>query len=584
MGARPGRPRLLLVLSAALLASTLALAWFQVHHARALGPRQSVGDTPITVRLPRGWQRDSEYPNQFLLPVREPGANGRPALFERRIRVELEQKPTFTSVDLILRERDLAEPGELAELARTRIGPYPAVEVHKFEPLRIGRLRLRREVLIRFTCLPDGRVLRVRYEPLAELRPADQEILDEVCGSVELNDPRYTQPPAQLLQRAGLRCAADPAWFAVAPAFDEVAGLYLGGPVDGVPGWSIGVFRTWLALGRTAADVLADVAANQWYDCDIADRLRASQRPDGIRILALRHREIGAPDVRLPAVWLVEQAPDRAVLLFVYAGPGEAAIAEEVARHLATSLELDALPQFADLAAAERAGQRLVRELGLQGPRARWGRESIESLYAGDTPFGVEAVRATRQARNRDPRQGYEGEQQRWLRAIGRSAPLERLQWTLSGRAETYEWLVELDPRWAAVQRVRESRQTADGEVARQVVLARGPERSWTYRPGPGFVPRPAESIIAGWVARDGDSPAVALVEVSSLLGPGACTQLLRRLPPEGGLPRVLVQEDCWPVGTRQTFDDDRAEAVYEETPAGRYERVEPPATPRGHP
>ena len=60
--ARPGKPRALVTVTAVLLASTLGLAWLQVHGARTMGPEQRIPGTPLLIRPPQGWRLDTRTP------------------------------------------------------------------------------------------------------------------------------------------------------------------------------------------------------------------------------------------------------------------------------------------------------------------------------------------------------------------------------------------------------------------------------------------------------------------------------------------------------------------------------------------
>lgn len=97
-GAKPGRPALLLVMSAAILAGTLGLAWWHVSAARALAPDVRVGDTPLLVRPPRGWLHHPKEPGTFILPVRRSIRGREQQLIERRLKVEMRRMPDRKSV------------------------------------------------------------------------------------------------------------------------------------------------------------------------------------------------------------------------------------------------------------------------------------------------------------------------------------------------------------------------------------------------------------------------------------------------------------------------------------------------------
>jgi hypothetical protein len=563
-GAKPGRPGLLVIATGALLASALGLAWFQVHTTAGLGPEQRIGNTPLWVRLPRGWQVDPRNPGRFVLPIAE-HERRTTYEFERQIQFEYVRLPSFVSLETLLHLPVLSGSGKLTDVSRTRLGPYPAVEIQKLEPRRVGRLALWRETITRFTCLPRGQVIKVVYEPLEKLRPTDQAILEEVCASLRLDGPTLSGPPAEFLRCAGLKLPLDPQWQVVGTEFEETPGVYIGGLDDGIPGWSLAVFRTWLASGRTPRDLLADFAARNWLLWEVSDAIREQTRADGATVAAIQHPQFGRADPVIPSAWVVAQSPSRAAIIFVLAGPKEAAAADRAAARVAADLDLEPLAAIPDVETAEAAGRALVEDLTRAGPAARWGREPVATTYRREG--SDERVIVERGAIERDPNRGYEGA---ISRATGRTQR-EGLRWTLDARAGAYTWQSDLFHGTSQV-RVEERRATPDGEVSRQVYVDERRTRRARFTPGPGFVPPPAAAIIRGWVARQDQSP--ALVSESSELGPATHTVLLRHLAPEGTLPRVLAQEDFWPFGSIEAYNDSRAETEYEMYPDAEYRRV----------
>ncbi len=564
-GARPGRPRVLLAVTAALLAGALGLAWVQVQSTGGLSPEQRVGATPVWVRVPRGWQVDPRNPQRFRLPV---GDRGRRALFEfeRQIEFDFVRLPTFQPLEALLQQPELARAGRVTHIGPARLGPYPAVEVRRIEPRRVGRVRYARETVTRFTCLPRGQLIQLVYEPVADMRPTDLAILAEVAESLRVDDEALTLPASEHLRRAGLSLPLDEAWLVVGPHFAETPGVFIGGQVGGVPGWSIAVIRTWLAPGRTPRDLLTDLAAEHWLVWDVTENLSEERRADGAAVAALRHPRFGQGDTLLPAAYVVAQARERAVIVLVFAGAKESTAADAAARQIANALQITALPTFLDLGAAEAAGQALVADLHQAGPVARWGREPIETKY--QRVGHDEVVVVGRGAVNRDPQRGYEGQ---LVRRRGRGQE-EWVSWKLDANAVAYMWQSGFLHGLAQVRTV-ERRVTRDGEVERQIQADDRRQKTWRFTPGANFVAPPADSIIKGWVARR--EGAVALVEVSTQLGPATHTLLLRQLSQDGRHWRVLVQEDFWPLGGIEAYDDDRGETVYEQYPSAEYRRIE---------
>jgi hypothetical protein len=564
-GAQPGRPRRLLIVTAALLAGSLGLAWVQVQSAGGLAGEQRVGEAPLYVRVPRGWHVDPRNPHRFRLPV---GDRSRKALFEfeRQIEFDFLRLPTFQPLEALLQQPELARPGQITSVGPARLGPYAAVEVRRIEPRRVGRLRYARETAALVACLPRGQVIHLLYEPVADLRPTDMAILTEIAASLRVEDDSVTAAAAEYLRRAGLSLAVDDEWVVVGPHFAETPGVFIGGPISGVPGWSIAVFRTWLAGDRTPADLLVDLAAEHWLVWAAAEDLETRRRADGATIVSLRHPQFPQADTLLPAAYVVAQAPDRVAILLVFAGAKESTAAAEAARLVAEELEIKALPTFVDAAAAEAVGQGLVADLRKAGPVARWGREAIETKY--QRVGHDEVVVVGRGAVQRDPQRGYEGQ---LVRRRGRGQE-EWVSWKMDANAGAYTWQAGFVQGITQV-RVLERRGAGDGEVERQVQLDDRRQKTWRFTPGAAFVAPPVDSIIKGWVAQR--PAAVALVETSTQVGPGTHTVLVRQLAADGEHRRVLVQEDFWPIGGIEAYDDDRGETVYEQYPSTEYRRIE---------
>ncbi len=563
-GTRLGRPRLLLIVNAAVLAGTLGLAWWQTRESRALGAERRLGDTPLVVRPPRGWHADPRDPHSFVLPVAD---RSRRAVreFERRIQFEFTRLPTFQPLAQILSLPAWTSTGEVVRARRARLGRYDAIEVHQIVPVQVGWRRLRGQIITRFTCLPRGHLIKVVYEPLIDLRPADAQILDEVCQSLRLDDATLNGAPSDYLARAGLTLPLEPDWQVVGSDFEGVPGVYLGGATRDGPAWAIGMLRTWLAAGRTPADLLRDVAAQEWLVWDTEDLIRQEQRADGAMIATIRHPQLGRAGTVMPAVWVVSRAPALAVILFVYAGPEDAQLADGVAERLAAEMRIAPLKELAELAPAEATGAQLAADLRKNGAVARWGRESVETTYRRVDQDETIVVR--RGAVQRDPAQGYEGSL--WRRA-GRNRE-ERQAWFLDAGAATYRWQAEFTDGRTTIQLAEQCLRPA-GDVTRVIRVEGQEPRRFTFTPGAAFVPPPAEEIVKGWVARR--EAASAIVMQSTVLGPASHTAWLRHLPADGPYPRVLVQQDYWPLGSIEAYDDSRAQAHYEQYPDGEYRRI----------
>lgn len=560
-GAKPGRPRLLLFITAGLVIAALGLAWFQVRSARGLEPEQRIGDTPLSVRPPKGWRPDPGNPQRFILPT---GSKEPRKAYQRSLRFDFIHLPAFQPVEQLLQLPNLLA-GQIVDVKPAQLGPYRAAQVRSIEPIQVGRMRVARETVTRITCLPRGHVLRVVYEPLRELGPADLDIFETVCSTLRMVDTSLNGSPQDYLQRAGLTMPLSPGWNVVGADFAESPAVYIGGSVDDLPAWSIAIFRTWLAGGRTPRDLLADFAAERWLIWDIASLVREERRADEATVTSIRRPRAAQVWESLLSAWVVQQSATQCVIMFIHSEPRYASQANDAAARIASAIEIAPLADIPPLAEAAAAGASLAGDLRKAGPKPRWGRVRVDSTYRCSTRD--ETVVVQRGARNGNPDQGYDGSL--WRR-VGRARE-DREVWSIDGRAAAYERRAQFMYDQLAVE-VIESRERPEGDVSRRVTVeGRDPQRQ-SFTPGPSFVPPPAESIIHGWVARA--EPHTAIIEVSSLLGPKTHTELLRHLPPDGVYPRVLVLRDYWPEGAIEAFDDASAETQYELTPTAEYRRV----------
>ncbi len=563
---RAGRPRVLLFVSAVVLVGTLGLAWYQTRGARALGDEQPVGDTILRIRPPVGWVADPEDRRAFILPVSDTDRRRRGYRYERRIGFRVYREPAFLSVDVLMQKLGLNEPRTLRTLRPARIGDYPAWEVHRFVPRRLQRRVLMCETVVRFTCLPRGHVITVVYDPLIDLRPADAEIMADVCASVRVVDDSLAGSAEGYLEHVGVSFEVEPSWVVVGPDLGQVAGLYVGGALDGAPSWSIGVFRTWLADHRKPADLLVDFAAESWLWWDAADQVESVVADGNVTICQIRHPQFGQSAGPIQSAWIVERGQGRAVLLFVYAGAARAAEADEVARRLCENMDVAELDYWPDLAAAADAGRKLAEKLTVRGALPRWGRGRQRARYIGETTRGVVSTLVERQAVGLNAEGGYKG-----VTTISRENQREEtMRWALGPRAASYTW--QADMFFGKLQiGLLEERGSVVGPVNRRLIVGRRPREPRTFQPGSAFVPPPTEELIEGWVAR-GEAPA-ALVEHSTALGLASHSVLLQQLASDEDWPRVLLQVDYYPLGAIEAFDEARAEVVYVLHPAERHVR-----------
>ncbi len=567
VGVRAGNSQRLLIATAALLLGTLGLAWTQSRLARALGPEQQVGQLPIWVRLPAGWQRDADDPQAFVLPIHKEG--GLTPFSDRHLDIQFQKAAHFESPE------ELAERLRLLsrEITPAMIGRFPAFEcIQRLDPLR-SRLRLPRERLTRVTSFPNGYRLVLNYDALLNLTPADLEQFDDICRSLRLAEPAVTEPLESWSERAALRLPELPGTWSAGPDLSETPAVFVGGLDRGVPVWAVGAFRTFLTGGRQLADLLADYAAAKWLVWDIDAQVQRETGADG--------REIAwflAPPQRLGSgtagVGAVRLAADAAAIILVYADGDQRAAAFYAARKIAAELELAAHPLFADLPAGGEAGQLLAGRLKQRGGLPRWGRAPRETRYRMTTSFETEEIIVMRSPVQSAPERGYEGSVLRREIRAGRlwPAPMFSLRWQLDGQATAYSFLLKQTYQFTE-QEILEARPARSDRVERTLRIDRESVGPFQYTIGPAFVALPAESLIQGWVARG--EPARAVVECTSLFGPATHQVLLQRLEPEGDRPRLLLLHDFMPFGEVLTFDDAAAETLVERAPGMRTERID---------
>jgi hypothetical protein len=572
-GSKPGRPRLLLICAAGVLVGTLGLAWWQAHDRRALGDEVRIEGTPLVVRPPRGWRQDPHTPGIFALPAEEERTGHAEVTLERYVWFQYVRIATFVPPEEILKWRNLQEWAKSTAPEPARVGPLGGIQVRRIvRHVAFGRVYLQEQVL-RVACSPHGDVITVEYVPLTGLAVAQLELLDDICAAIRLEDPAFTAKPAELLRHAGITAPEDESWEVFGPDFPEVPGFYVQSCVDGMPAWSLGVFRTWLADGRTPADLLVDFGSLHWGLAPENAHVAESRREDGARIAAMRHPAFGRSDHRVASVWLVAESAEQAALIFVFSGAGSAEAADEAARKLAQALTCGPTEALPPLEASAAAGRELADMLTQKGAVPWWGRLPVETYYvepAKEDPRGVYIGRAPI---GDDPAVGYRGHTLYLPNTAGEPGPpLKR--WTIDGHARGYahRFQGDIDTWQGRVPATVGERLDAGSGAVRRTAKTAGQHRSWEFSVGPSFVCPPLVSIAEAWVAQRDQG--AWLIEATSHFEAGTHTALLRPLPPDqSGHRRLLTMTDYWPRGTVLGFDDG-PEPLYMRCPAEDYQRV----------
>ncbi len=554
-GSRPGRPTALLIASALILAGAIGLAAWQVRARRALGPEVAIRGTPLLVRLPADWRPDPRSPNAFVLPTRGAPAGPERTEFERRISFLYEHAPAFVPpLEL------LSGLSGVAQAQPAHIGPFAAVQVRQIERRRWGV----GQSILRLAVLPNGDRISVIYLPMTDLTAADLELLDSICDAVRVVDAGLNITAADAARQAAVELAFDAEWQAALPQISAAPGFFVAGQSRGVPAWSLGVFRTWLATGRAPADLLRDFAARVWLLPEIKTQEPDWKRSDGATVVGVRHPEPGRRPI--VAAWVVAQSPSEALIMFLYCGADSVGPASTAAERIAQAVKILPLASIGDIAAAEEAGRGFAAKLASAGAVPWWGELPVRLRYRGTTPRGDELRNMTREPIGRNPVRGYRGEV---VATIGKRFD-ETTKWE-AGKSGSYDFSTQIYISEGQAIQVHEQRSARDEAVQRVVVLndVKQPRRS--FKPGAGFICPPLEGLVESWVARE--SPAACINEFSTLLGSGTHTRLLRPVPAENGYRCVLVQLDYLPFGDIVGFDEN-GEMQFERSASSEYRRV----------
>lgn len=544
-GARPGRPALAAVLSAAILLGTLGLAWVQVRGTLALGPPQRIEGTNLTVRVPRGWRQHSDEPGTFTLPVHDSEDDAQRPAVGKRLRFSTGRLGAFSMADLA----PSANPGPTRPAT---IAGIPAVQGSRITQFRFRGRGYARETLIRHACTPRGDFVRVEYDPLTEPMPGDLELLEAVCAAVRLDEPDARLDAVASLGRAGIELAGVENLRCSGADFDAVRGLYVLLERDRRPLASLGAMRTWLAPGRRPGDLLADFAAEVWDALTIDEPPSETTQAGGE--LHWLDAPPGADRSSYVSVAVLSFAPDRAALLLLAADALDAADARQAARGMVGRMKIgDAYP---DLSAAAAAGRELAAEVRAPPAlRSRFDRPR-ELTYRGRSwdGRGPGEIWITRQGPSGD---GYEGG------SIHRYANREaRSHWRLAADGRAFAFQVDALRGEAGVPvSITEAWDGGDRLERTLVTRRRANERprrtSWRIPVAEDYLCAALQDAAEVRAALAG-GPSGYLLSGTSLLGPGLHSRLLQPLAASpDGRRRALLLQDYLPRGYLLEFSAD---------------------------
>lgn len=560
-GTKAGRPTVLLLLTAGALVSALGLAWTQVYGSRALGEEVQVEGAPLIVRPPKGWVADRKRPGVFVKWNRE--LEG----VERSIKFAYHRWRVFQPLSYLVRVREFLDRKQAYEPEPGGIGGFEGVQVRRRRVFHYRGRQESGETIYRLISTARGDQISVEYTPLGELSSGDLELFDAVCRSVVLDDPCMRTKPEEALGQAGLRFGISESWEIIGPDFPEIAGLYVQNNEGGIPVWGLGVFRTWLAPGRSPNDLLASFALQIWRQPAQALAARQWTRSDGATIAMLTNPTYEQRRGQITSAWVLAKSPAEATVIYVLADDSTASAADQAAAQLAEEMQFVSSYPADGVEAAVANGRELAGLLRTEGAASWWGAGEVTSYYYGEIAGSQLLVVSQRRTVDDTRGSGYEGSDQYLGRDPG---AYENHVWGIDAGLEAFARRVETDFDGRSL-RLQEARKAGESTVHRIVKTAEGFEES-SVAVGAAFVPPQAETLAESWVAKQ--EGGTWLTENSPLSGTAMTTQLSTPLEPDAeGRVRVLLVDDYWPRGSVLAFDAD-LELAYQIVPGGRFERV----------
>jgi hypothetical protein len=560
---RPGRPALLVFLTGLTLAGSLGLAWFQSGEKRSLGPPQRIAGTPLIVRPPRGWIPMPNGPGRFILTARN-DPHGTEGALERQVAFRHDRQLAYVPPERLIRTWDRLQNAHSEEPVRTQIRGIPAIQVRRFQQQRAFERTYTQESILRVATHPRGDVIAVEYWTMMELTSADYELLESICAAIDFVDPELKRLGDDAKLHAGLVFQTPAGSSVVGPRCDGTAALHV---VSNEPERSgaVAVARTWLAPGRTLADLLRDHIAAERGDWRAKARVLEWGRRDGVIVHA-----IYVPDPRYPKSEIIQayalstESGDAALVL-----PDPGSYPPEglrLAARLADVVSFAAGFERLDPREAASDGAALAAKITEKGAMSWWGRGERRHDFLQEGQGSAMLARAAdRSAAGGNASDGYSYRGSD-ISVDTAAKRYSRSRWTLDAGASGYQMTLDMgseDPLLGGARSlmgewtIREARTSGSTAVRREILRGTELIASRDFMPGAEFVAPPAE-VIAEELVSSGNRDAV-LVEVSHPLGLGSNSRLLRRLERDAsGRTRVLRVDDYSPLGVVLTFDSVR--------------------------
>ncbi|MCH7870144.1 MAG: hypothetical protein IID33_00430 [Planctomycetes bacterium] len=346
-GHTPGRRNLAAILSGAVLVAVLGVAWLQGRSHRILGDPVAITGTNLTIRLPKGWVEDSDSPGTFLFP-NETDSNGGGRSIGRWMRISAGRERVFESpYPTQSLQRGFAEERRLRRGSVTRIKPIAGLHAVEqiWDTTRRFLVRGRRRefaltIIVRQAASLRGDFIHLEYETLSALSAGDRLLLDAICSGIRRQPAEPQVDPAHATSRIGVEFELEPDWTVAHPAPPQLAGLYLGPPLDSDEFWSVAVFRTRFAT-QNLQRTLVRFAGRRGIRLAASDFLQFTEpvQTDGNQVVGVYYRGNNRNrQIPIGSLWIVSASETETVLIVSLARGSNVEAAERAAKRIAETI------------------------------------------------------------------------------------------------------------------------------------------------------------------------------------------------------------------------------------------------------
>lgn len=320
---KPGRPTLLMFMAAGALVLALGVAWFQVRATRVLGAEVSLPDMHLIVRPPAGW-----------IPSKERALFGKVVQKEvwgRRV-LAAERTVEFFHNDYFSQFVRMFQTAALVPATKRSIGGFEGVQYI----LDRQSSQIPGQTILRWAATPGGDLLGIEYNPLAEASPGDDELLDEICRAVRLEEST-TRPAADAIpQQAGVAVKNTDGWGFLGPDNQQGPGFWIIGKSGDSPVWAMGIFRRYLGGRRDPMELLGREAGEVWR---VFENPQVRHREDGTFVAVVTSPGRGTNIGIVSSVWVIAKSTVETAVVYVLSVPRFADQANQAAAQVAEDLE-----------------------------------------------------------------------------------------------------------------------------------------------------------------------------------------------------------------------------------------------------